>query len=696
MANIFEKYSNIIPHIVVEAGAINSVADWVSKSGYHNILVVCDMNTREVAGLRIIDSLIAAKLAVVECCFPFDEPLPDEYSIGYLTAAYTPDIDLILGIGSGTINDICTYVGAKVGCPSAIVGTAPSMDGYASLGSAMLLNGLKVTPPTQCPVGIFCDIDILASAPMDLIAAGLGDMLGKITALADWRLANLLALEPMPQDIVSIVDTALDKIITGAPHLEKRNPDVIKSVTEGLILSGIAMSLYGDSRPASGTEHHLAHFWEMRMIAEGIKPALHGIKVGIATIAGLVMWKELLLLLSDSTTKVCENLDGSDCDDKYSSKYSEEIHRLYGRSAESILKTKNPDLSINHITANRKSIINIAKSLPSPEEVADMLAYVAAPVRPSEISLSDDTLRESIVYARDRKKTYTIMQLLGDLGRLNDFAKRVSLFFETSALSCVKCFILDMDGTIYLGDRLFPYTLDFLSHLKKSGKDYIFYTNNSSQNSAHYINKLHKMGIPVTKDKLYMSTHVLLENLRKPENNTGKNVFIAGTKALKDDFEDAGYILTEIDPDFVVLGFDTGMDYKRLTLLCDFVRAGLPYYGVHTDYNCPVEGGFIPDCGSLAAAVAASTGITPEFYGKPSRHTLDYIIEKTGYQEHELAFIGDRLYTDIAIATGTKARSVLVLSGETKRESLIGSKYVPDLIVEDLAELEGFITFATF
>ena len=691
MVNMFAKYTNIIPHIVVESGAINTVPDWAVQNEYHTILVVCDTNTREVAGLHVIDSLIAAQITVVECCFPSEEPEPDEYSIGYLTAAYTPDINLILGVGSGTINDICTFVGAKVGCSSAIVGTAPSMDGYASLGSAMLLDGLKVTPPTQCPVAVFCDIDILAAAPMNLIAAGLGDMLGKITAMADWQLANLLVAEPMPQDIVSIVETALDKIIKGAPHLPKRDPDVIKSVTEGLILSGIAMSLYGDSRPASGTEHHLAHFWEMRMLTEGIKPSLHGIKVGVATIVGLVLWKELLTLLSDVTCEAFKSSERLNHPTANTSGYTEEIRRLYGRSAENILKTNNPGLSIQHIKANLQSIIDIAKSLPSPEDIAAILASVEAPVRPAEISLRDDTLRDSIIYARDRKKIYTIMQLLGDLGCLDDIAKRVNLFFSTNALAGVKCFVLDMDGTIYLGDRLFPYTLDFLRHLNETNKDYIFYTNNSSQNSEYYLNKLQKMGIPITTNKLYMSTHVLLEYLKNSEYNAGKSVFVAGTKALKDDFEAAGYILTEDNPDFVILGFDTGIDYKRLTKLCDFVRAGLPYYGVHTDYNCPVEGGFIPDCGSLAAAVTASTGVTPDFYGKPSKHTLDYIIKKTGYQEHELCFIGDRLYTDIAIAKDTKARSVLVLSGETKHDSLIGSKYVPDIIVKDLTELTEYI-----
>jgi len=671
---MWEKYKHIIPFISVDSGVISGVADWVLSNGYKKILVVCDPNTRRVAGDFVIDSIKSVGLTVVECFFVDDEPSPNEFAIGFLTASYTPDVDLILGVGAGTINDICTFVGEKVGCPSAIVGTAPSMDGYASLGSAMLFNDLKVTPPTQCPVAIFCDIDILAAAPLLLTAAGLGDMLGKITALADWRLAHILVGEEMPDDIVSIVKTALDKIIAGAPHLAARDPVVIKSVTEGLILSGIAMSLYGDSRPASGTEHHLAHFWEMRMITEGKKPSLHGIKVGLATIVGLIMWSELKGIDCIKEAPVCHD-------------HESETKRLYGRSADTVLQTANPNLSVELIEENWQEIQDIAASLPSPESVAAMLSDVGAPVCPSGIGLSTDLLRDSIIYARERKKTYTLLQLLGDLGRLEDFATRVDSYFSTHALDDVKCFILDMDGTIYLGDKVFPYTGRFLEHLNDSGIDHIFYTNNSSQNSAYYLKKLHKMGIAVTPEKLMMSTHVLLEHISFKH---GTRVFAAGTKALKDDFKDAGYELTDSNPEFVVLGFDTDMDYDRLLKLCDFIRSGLPYYGVHMDYNCPVEGGFIPDCGSLAAAVTAATGVTPEFFGKPSKYTLDYIIKMTGHREEELCFIGDRLYTDIAITSGTKARSVLVLSGETKRDDLLGSAFVADIIVNDLEDLISY------
>jgi glycerol-1-phosphate dehydrogenase [NAD(P)+] len=439
--------------------------------------------------------------------------------------------------------------------------------------------------------------------------------------------------------------------------------------------------MYGDSRPASGMEHHLSHFWEMRMYADGKKPALHGHKVGVATIASLAMWKELL--------KLSPHLENPLSCPPRPEEHEHNIRRLYGSSADKALQTENPELPIEHIKEHWQEIIDIAESLPSPEEISTMLAAAGAPLSPSEIGLDEDTLRDSIIYARDRKKVYTLLQLLGNLDRLEDSANHAVRFFADKALTGVKCFVLDMDGTIYLSEKVFPFSAHFLEYLMTTERDHVFYTNNSSQNTGHYIEKLQRMGIRVPPEKLLMSTHVLLAYL--DEHSPGKRAFIAGTKALMADFEAAGYIQTDENPDFTVLGFDTGMDYVRLKKLCGFVRSGLPIYGVNIDYNCPVEGGFIPDCGALAAAVTASTGVTPEFFGKPSRRTLDYIIQKTGYREEELCFVGDRLYTDIAITTGTRARSVLVLSGETKREDLHGTKFVPDLVVNDLSELVMYL-----
>ncbi len=256
---------------------------------------------------------------------------------------------------------------------------------------------------------------------------------------------------------------------------------------------------------------------------------------------------------------------------------------------------------------------------------------------------------------------------------------------RTEALQKIKLFVLDMDGTIYLGDRLFPFTPGFLGRVRERGKDFCFFTNNSSKNREAYLQKLDRMGIRIPPEKMLISNGVFLEWLT--ERHPGSSCYVVGTPLLLEDFRRAGVALDDQNPDCVVLGFDTTLTYEKLRKACDFIRGGKPVYGVNPDWNCPVEGGFIPDCGSIAALVKASTGVQCEFFGKPSRHTLDYLLKKTGCRPQELAVVGDRLYTDIAVADGTEVTSILVMSGETTPELLAESSVKPDLVFRDLGEL---------
>ncbi len=261
------------------------------------------------------------------------------------------------------------------------------------------------------------------------------------------------------------------------------------------------------------------------------------------------------------------------------------------------------------------------------------------------------------------------------------------------ALKDIKCFVLDMDGTIYLGNQLFDYTKEFLATAEQCGIDIWYYTNNSSKNAKFYINKLKKMGIVCEERKMLISNQVIIKHLL--EHHQKSRVYVAGTQYLIDDFEEAGINVTDTDCDVVVMGFDTTLTYEKLVKACDFVRYGATLYGVNMDYNCPVdENGvieYIPDCGSIAKLVERSTGRFPDFYGKPSRHALKHIIRHTGFKEEELAFVGDRIYTDIAIANGTKALSIMVLTGETQMEDLEQYDFRPDVILPSLEELSGLL-----
>lgn len=260
---------------------------------------------------------------------------------------------------------------------------------------------------------------------------------------------------------------------------------------------------------------------------------------------------------------------------------------------------------------------------------------------------------------------------------------------ELSKLSSVKMFVLDMDGTIYLGDRLFPFTKGFLEQVKASGRDFCFFTNNSSKNREAYLQKLSSMGISIPEEKMLISNGVILEWLQR--NRPGESCYVVGTPALLEDFRKAGIPLREDDPDYVVLGFDTTLTYEKLSKACAFIRRGKACYGVNPDLNCPVEEGFIPDCGSIYALVKASTGASCEFFGKPSPHTLKYMLQKTGCRPEEMAVVGDRLYTDIAVAEGSPVTSILVLSGETTEEMLQKSEIKPDLVLEDLSRLAALL-----
>ena len=252
-------------------------------------------------------------------------------------------------------------------------------------------------------------------------------------------------------------------------------------------------------------------------------------------------------------------------------------------------------------------------------------------------------------------------------------------------LKQIKMFVLDMDGTIYLGDRLFNFTPGFLQTVKATGRDFCFFTNNSSKNREAYVEKLYRMGIEIVPEKMLISNGVILDWLKA--HHPGESAYVVGTPPLLEDFKKAGIVLDDQDPGYVVLGFDTTLTYEKLRIACDHIRAGKPVYGVNPDWNCPVEGGFIPDCGSIAALVKASTGVQCAFFGKPSRHTLDYMLAHTGCEPRELAVIGDRLYTDIAVAQGTEVTSILVMSGETTPEMLAQSDIKPDLVFENLGEL---------
>jgi HAD superfamily hydrolase (TIGR01457 family) len=258
-------------------------------------------------------------------------------------------------------------------------------------------------------------------------------------------------------------------------------------------------------------------------------------------------------------------------------------------------------------------------------------------------------------------------------------------------LKAIKCFVLDLDGTFYLGGRVIPGALEFIGRVESTGRRYVFLTNNSSKSAAEYLEKLSGMGLKAAESQLVTSGGATINYLHR--HHAGKSAFLLGTPALREEFAAAGIRLADDAPDLAVTAFDTTLDYEKLSKLCGFVRAGLPYIATHPDYNCPTESGYIPDIGAVHAFVNASTGRMPDMIvGKPNRGIIDFACAKAGCKPEEAAIIGDRLYTDIACAKNVPGlTSVLVLTGETKMEELKSSPIKPDMVFESLKEITAFI-----
>lgn len=250
----------------------------------------------------------------------------------------------------------------------------------------------------------------------------------------------------------------------------------------------------------------------------------------------------------------------------------------------------------------------------------------------------------------------------------------------------IRCFALDMDGTVYLGEQWIDGALDFLHKIEETGRSYVFVTNNSSKNAAVYVDKLHRMGLDVGEDKIVTSGQATIWYLQN--HFPGKKVFLLGNPLLQEEFAQAGILLEEDHPDVVVTAFDTSLDYRKMCRVCDHVRDGLPYLATHPDYNCPTETGFIPDAGAIHAFIHASAYRYPDrIIGKPNGDIVDYLTNRVNVKREETAMVGDRLYTDIAAGRNNGLKSILVLSGEADMEDVSRSEVLPDMIFDSVKEI---------
>ena len=269
---------------------------------------------------------------------------------------------------------------------------------------------------------------------------------------------------------------------------------------------------------------------------------------------------------------------------------------------------------------------------------------------------------------------------------------------DWSKLKNCELFLFDMDGTLYLGDIVYPGAIELIHSFPKLGKRYIYLTNNSSRAGSDYITRLRRLGFPCEAENVFTSgmATALYLNSHYPD----ASVYLAGTKAFYRELKEYGVRLIndesghsdEDTVDVVVQGFDTELVYEKLNLACHYLRKGAAFIAANPDWVCPMPNDeVLPDCGSICTLLTAATGVKPTFIGKPNRNMIDVISEQTGIPNERICAVGDRLYTDIAVAQNAGAVSVLVLSGETSEEMVLQADRQPDYILPSVKELFGIL-----
>lgn len=420
--------------VSVGEGAIASIVKYVEKYNFKKLYVVCDKITYEIAGKKTMEILEKEGIAAKAHVFTQDRFIPDEKALGELMIDADRDIDLVIAVGTGSLNDLCRFFSFQLGIPYAIVATAAPMDGFASTGAALIINNIKMTIPAQSPLFIIGDTDVLSGAPARLISAGLGDLLGKFTCLTDWRISRIVNDEYYCETIVDLVTDCINNVLQNAPKAAQRDPAVIGDIMEGLVLTGVAMSFVGNSRPAAGCEHHMCHFWETLELQEGKIPVLHGTKVAVGTVMILKM-TEFLRMNRPDFNLARERAKAYDA-----AEWEKNIEKIYGAAASSIIALERKSQKnaaegrlkrIDAIEANWDEIVKLMDdNLPSSEHMIDILKSMDAPYLPSQIGFDDERLYNALIYAKETRERYSLLSMMADLGIIEDLAKKVVDFVQ--------------------------------------------------------------------------------------------------------------------------------------------------------------------------------------------------------------------------------------------------------------------------
>ena len=413
-------------------GAIASVPEAVRALGGKKPFIVCDKNTYRAAAEKVSRVLTDAGIEHTLFVIPDgdgDRLEPDERSLGAIAMNFDVSCDVIIGVGGGVINDLCKVFSYDCNRPQMIVGTAPSMDGFASNSSSMVVNGVKTTLYNRCPQAIVLDIDILKNAPMRMLWAGLGDMVAKYISVCEWRIANIVIGEYYCEHIAQLMRNALKRIMAASDELPSRSPESVKAIAEGLVLSGFAMSFAKVSRPASGLEHYFSHMWEMLALERKKPYDLHGIQVGVGTLLTLRIYEEIKHMVPNRAKAEKAMRDFSP------EEWEARVRRVFGKTAPQVLAIEqkahknSPEgqkARFDRIELHWDEIQKIiSEELPPFLWLFSKMKRVGMPLVPEQIHIPSEDVADAFVCSRDIRDKYLSGSLLWDMGEMDEIAARM-------------------------------------------------------------------------------------------------------------------------------------------------------------------------------------------------------------------------------------------------------------------------------
>lgn len=393
-----------VEEIYVEEGATNRINDFLHKHNWtDNIGIVCDDNTILFAR-QIITQL---KVKHVDLIMLDAKGLhADEHGIDQIVHKLEgiQAVQVLLAVGAGTIHDLTRYVANDQKIAFISVPTAASVDGFVSTVSAMTIKGCKKTLPGSSPLAVFADTHIFSKAPYRLTASGVSDLLGKYTALLDWKVGHLLTDEYICERVIKMEEDAILQVRQSLEGLKKDEVYAHESLMYALLLSGLAMQMIGNSRPASGAEHHMSHLWEMHVINEPLE-ALHGEKVGVGLVLACKRYKKILQI-PDIQAVIHEYTGLTD------PKIGLTFKGVYSEICDENKVDCMSNISAAKVVENFDKIKELVRQLPSYEEIVDLLKRAGALSTIEEIKLTEDIIEDSYYYSPFVRNRLTLMRVL--------------------------------------------------------------------------------------------------------------------------------------------------------------------------------------------------------------------------------------------------------------------------------------------